>query len=64
MRGKQFSYYVTRQDWSWLLDRFAESIRFDIYTSIFHGDIANAFTTLDEAKISDELSYNFYERRQ
>src|ERR1700752_3050224 len=59
MRGKQFSYYVTRQDWSCLLDRFAESIRFDIFTSIFHGDTANAFTTLDEAKISDELSYNF-----
>lgn len=57
MRGRQFSYYVTREDWSCLLEHLAEKVQFDIYTKIFRGDVANALTTVQEVKTLNELSF-------
>ena len=57
MRGRQFSYYVTRADWSCLLEHLAEKVKFDIYAKIFRGDVANALTTVLEVKTSSELSF-------
>jgi len=59
MRGRQFSYYVTREDWSSLLDHLARHVDYDTHRTIFRGALTNALLTLGEAKAVQDLSFCF-----
>jgi hypothetical protein len=59
MRGRQFSYYVTPEDWSSLLDHLARHVDYDAHREIFRGALTNALLTLDEAKTVQDLSFCF-----